>query len=189
MSIYVYTGDGAGKTTASIGLALRNAGQERYSVIIQFLKWFDSGELKIQEKLKPYYKIYQFGRKNWHGIKNLNEEDKKLCKQAFNFAKDLTKEKNLDLLILDEINLAMNTNLLEISEVVSYLKTIPKSLDIVLTGRDAPKEIIEIADIVTEMKTKKFQRNFRVLRNVSINDISNIIKYPKEMINKKGITY
>ena len=171
MVIYVYTGEGAGKTTNAIGLAVRTAGQKRYAVIIQFLKWYPTGEYKIQNRLKPYYRIYQFGRKGWHGKKNLKEKDKELCEGAFEFAKNLLKKKNLDLLVLDEINLAMAWGMLETEKVVKYLKEVKlnrKNLDVVLTGRYAPKNIIEIADVVNEIKS---------------------VKEPKEMITKKGINY
>ncbi|MBI5148330.1 cob(I)yrinic acid a,c-diamide adenosyltransferase [Candidatus Pacearchaeota archaeon] len=170
MVIYVYTGEGAGKTTNAIGLALRTAGHGKKAAVIQFLKWWKgTGEYKIQEKLLPYYQVFQFGREGWHGFGNLTEEDKKLCEQALEFSKSVVK-KGLDLLILDEINLAMFTGMLDEKKVLKYLEEMRsfKDLDIVLTGRYAPKRIIEIADVVNEIRT---------------------LKEPKEMITKEGINY
>ena len=80
MSIYLYTGEGAGKTTNALGLALRSVGHKHKVIIIQFLKWWkNTGEFKIARKLVPYYRIYQFGRRGWHGFKNLTEKDKELA--------------------------------------------------------------------------------------------------------------
>lgn len=167
--IYLYTGTGGGKTTNALGLALRSVGHKRKVVIIQFLKWWKNiGEYKIRKKLAPYYEIYQFGRKGWVGLKNLDERDKKLCKKALDFAKKILKEKKPHLLILDEINLALHCKLLKISEVVDFLKKVPKKTDVVLTGRYAPKRLIEIADFV----------------NVIVD-----VKHPKRIPTTKGIQY
>src|SRR5512137_498515 len=98
--IYVYTGEGAGKTTASLGLAMRSIGHKHKVIVIQFLKWWkQTGEYKIQKMLKPYYEVHQFGRKGWIGLKNLTEKDKKLAKKALNFAVSIAKKKKPHLLI------------------------------------------------------------------------------------------
>jgi len=167
MAIYVFTGKGAGKTTAALGMALRALGHNHKVIVIQFLKWWkNTGEYRIKNKLKSY-EIYQFGRKGWHGFKNLNKEDKKLAEKALEFAEKALKRKP-SLLILDELNLALYCKLIDIREVIKFLKKIPKNIDIVITGRNAPREIIAIADCVNEVK---------------------IIKYPKKIITKKGISY
>lgn len=167
--IYLYTGTGAGKTTNALGLALRSIGHKRKVIVIQFLKWWkNTGEYKIRKMLVPYYEIYQFGRKGWHGLSNLGEEDKKLAHNALRFAEKIVKEKKPHLLVLDEINLALHCKLLDVKEVLEFLDRIPKKTDVVLTGRFAPKELLDRAEFVNEIVD---------------------VKYPKEMVTTKGIQY
>jgi len=167
--IYLYTGTGAGKTTNALGLALRSIGHKHKVVIIQFLKWWkNTGEYKIRKMLAPYYEIYQFGRKGWHGLSNLGEEDKKLAEKALKFAEKIVREKKPHLLVLDEINLALHCKLLDVKEVLEFLDKIPKRTDVVLTGRYAPKELIDRAEFVNEIVD---------------------IKHPAEMVTTKGIQY
>jgi cob(I)alamin adenosyltransferase len=118
--------------------------------------------------LAPYYEIYQFGRKGWHGLSNLGEEDKKLAHMALRFAEKIVKEKKPHLLVLDEINLALHCKLLDVKEVLEFLDRIPKKTDVVLTGRFAPKELLDRAEFVNEIVD---------------------VKYPKEMVTTKGIQY
>jgi len=167
--IYLYTGTGAGKTANALGLALRSVGHKRKVIIIQFLKWWkNTGEYKIRRLLAPYYEIYQFGRKGWHGLGNLGEEDKKLAHKALEFAEKIVNKKKPHLLVLDEINLALYCKLLEVKEVLDFLKKVPKKTDVVLTGRYAPKELIERAEFVNEIVASK---------------------YPEEMVTTRGIQY
>ena len=167
--IYLYTGTGAGKTANALGLALRSIGHGHKVVIIQFLKWWkNTGEYKIQKMLAPYYEIYQFGRKDWIGLGNLGDEDKKLAEKALRFAEKVTKEKKPALLVLDEINLALYCQLLDSKEVIQFLDRIPEATDVVLTGRYAPKELKDRADFVNEVID---------------------IKSPKTMVTTEGIQY
>lgn len=167
--VYLYTGTGAGKTTNALGLALRSIGHKRKVVIIQFLKWWkNTGEYKIRKMLSPYYEIYQFGRRGWHGLGSLGEKDKKLAKKALRFAEKIVKEKKPHLLVLDEINLALYCKLLDIEEVLDFLDKIPKKTDVVLTGRYAPEELIKRAEFVNEIVE---------------------VKAPKELVKTKGIQY
>jgi cob(I)alamin adenosyltransferase len=167
--IYLYTGTGAGKTANALGLALRSVGHKHKVIIIQFLKWWkNTGEYKIRNTLAPYYEIYQFGRKGWHGLSKLNENDKKLTQKALKFAEKIVKEKKPNLLVLDEINLALSCKLLDVKEVLEFLDKIPKKTDVVLTGRYAPKELIDRAEFVNEVVA---------------------VKYPKEMVATKGVQY
>jgi len=166
--IYLYSGNGAGKTANALGLALRCIGHKKKVVIIQFLKWWKkTGEYKIRKRLYPYYEIYQFGRKGWIGLKNLDKKDKKLAERGLMLAKKMIKKKP-DLLVLDEINLALYCRLLDIKEVLEFLKKIPKKTTIVLTGRNAPKELVKRADFVNEIKD---------------------VKHPKAIATTKGIQY
>lgn len=167
--IYLYTGTGAGKTTNALGLALRAIGHKRRVVIIQFLKWWkNTGEYKVRHMLKSYYEIYQFGRKGWHGLSNLGEEDKKLAEKALKFAEKIVKEKKPHLLVLDEINLALHCNLLDVKDVIAFLNKLPAKTHVVLTGRYAPKELVDRADFVNEIVD---------------------IKHPRESVTTKGIQY
>jgi len=167
-TVYLYTGEGAGKTTNALGLALRCLGHGYKVVIIQFLKWWkNTGEYKFRKKMPSNYEIYQFGRRGWIGLKNLTEKDKTLCKKALNFAKKKAKEKPR-LLVLDEINLALDCKLLDVNEVIEFLKTVPKETNVVLTGRRAPKKLVEFADFVNEVID---------------------IKHPDEIPTDKGIQY
>jgi len=166
--IYLYTGNGAGKTCNALGLALRSIGHNQKVVIIQFMKWWKNiGEYKIRKKLYPYYEIYQFGRKGWVGLNNLNEKDKKLAEKGLRFAEKVLRKKP-DLLVLDEINLAVSCNLLDSKDVLEFLKKVPKKTTVVLTGRNAPKEIINRADFVNEITD---------------------LKHPKKIPTTKGIQY
>ena len=166
---YLYTGTGAGKTTNALGLALRSVGHKRKVVIIQFLKWWkNTGEYKIQNTLTPYYEIYQFGRRGWIGLGTLGEKDRKLAEKALKFAEKIAKQEKPDLLVLDEINLALHCKLLEAQQVLDLLDKIPKKTDVVLTGRYAPKELIDKVDFVNEVVD---------------------VKYPSEMVTTKGIQY
>ena len=179
--VYLYTGTGAGKTTNALGLALRSVGHERKVVIIQFLKWRkDIGEYRVQEKLKSYYEIYQFGRAAWLGekegrftysgeefrVERVGDTDKKMAEKALEFAKKVLKEKKPHLLILDEINLALHWKLLEVKDVFKLLEDIPTDTTIILTGRYAPRELVERADFVNVIEAVKTPKEFRLSEGV-----------------------
>jgi len=167
--IYLYTGTGGGKTANALGLALRSVGHERKVVIIQFLKWWkNTGEYKIRKKLQPFYEIHLFGREGWIGLDNLGEEDRRLTKEGLEFAKKIVEEKKPHLLVLDEINLALHCRMLEIEEVLEFLDSVPEETDVVLTGRYAPKRLVDRADFVNEVKD---------------------LKHPEEMVTTEGIQY
>jgi len=167
--IYLYTGTGAGKTANALGLALRSVGHKRKVVIIQFMKWWkNTGEYKIRDMLSPYYKIYQFGRKDWVGLSNLGDDDRTLAHKALEFAEKIVKEKKPNLLVLDEINLALYCNLLDLRDVMEFLEKLQKKTNVVLTGRYAPKELVDKADFANEVVA---------------------VKYPKDMVTTQGIQY
>ncbi|MBI2564482.1 cob(I)yrinic acid a,c-diamide adenosyltransferase [Candidatus Woesearchaeota archaeon] len=167
-TIYVWTGIGAGKTTSSLGVALREVGHGNNVIIIQFMKGRkDIGEYKIKKRLSPEYEIYQFGRTGWVNLKNPSLQDKKLAQQGLEFAKKAAKKKP-DLLVLDELNLVLAYGLLDTNEVLKFLDTIPPKTSVYITGRFAPLKLMERADYVTEFVT---------------------LKRPSEIIAKKGIEY
>ncbi|RLF42636.1 MAG: cob(I)yrinic acid a,c-diamide adenosyltransferase [Thermoplasmata archaeon] len=152
--VIVYTGEAQGKTTASLGVALRSIAHSKRVVIIQFMKGRkDTGEYLIKDVL-PNYEIYQFGRKDFVDLSNPDDEDKRLAREAINFAKEKLKEKPF-LLILDEINIACHINLIPIEDVMDLIKSKPEETNLILTGRYADEKLIELADIVTEMKEVK----------------------------------
>jgi len=151
-TVYLYTGEGAGKTTNALGLALRCLGHGYKVVIIQFLKWWkNTGEYKFRRKFSPNYQIYQFGRRGWIGLKNLGERDRELSVKALRFAEKVVRREKPRLLVLDEINLALDCKLLDVEDVIEFLKTVPKQTSVVLTGRRAPKELVAFADFVNEI--------------------------------------
>jgi cob(I)alamin adenosyltransferase len=166
-TIYLYTGEGGGKTANALGLALRCLGHGYKVVIIQFLKWWkNTGEYKFRNKFGPNYQIYQFGRKGWIGLKNLDERDRKLTAEALEFARNIVRQEKPRLLVLDEINLALDTKLLDVDEVIEFLKTVPKGTSVVLTGRRAPKELVKFADFVNEIIDVKHPKNIPTDRGI-----------------------
>lgn len=153
--IHVYTGPGQGKTQAALGLAMRALGHGYKVIVIQFMKGKDSGENLIQKKLSPLYEIYHFGRKKFVEKGKVDKQDVKLAKNALDFALEVAKKKKPDILILDEINVAIDFKLLDVKEVIDFLDKVPKGIEIVLTGRGMAKEIKEKADLVTVMQKVK----------------------------------
>lgn len=162
--IYLYTGDGAGKTTNALGLALRSLGHGHDVLVIQFMKWWENtGECKFTHR---NYMIYQYGREGWHGKDNLTKEDKHLAREGL--YRTWRCAPFYSLVILDELNLAVAWGLLEEEAVLEVLDDIVQYTDVVITGRHAPKALIDRADFVNEITT---------------------IKAPKEMVSKEGIQY
>ena len=154
--LYVYTGDGAGKTTSALGLALRSVGHKHMVIIIQFMKWSkDTGEYKIQKMLAPYYEIYQFGRAGWHGFKNLTETDRQMANNALKFSLEITRDKKPYLVILDELHLALYCRLLQIDSVLLVINKLLDISNVVSTGRFAPKKLLEQADYVFHISSEK----------------------------------
>lgn len=148
MRIHVYTGKGEGKTLVAFGLALRAIGNGKKVVIVQFMKGRNVGEYRVMRKL---CKVYQFGRKSFVNLKKPSEKDKKLAKKGVEFAKKV----KADMLVLDEINLALDTGLIDFDDVKDLLKKIPEKTVVVMTGRRANRKIIKMADLVTEMRYVK----------------------------------
>jgi len=157
--VQVYTGEGKGKTTAAFGLALRAIGRGLKVYIIQFIKGgFDYGELYIVDKL-PNLKLKAFGRGKFVTTKPAQKEDIQLAEEALALAQKVVKSGDYDIVILDEINVALELKLIETRKVVELIENKPKHVELVLTGRYAPEKIVEIADLVTEMKEIKHPFN------------------------------
>ena len=153
--IHVYTGDGGGKTTAALGVAMRALGQGKRVAMVQFMKGRkDIGEWKVQKKLRDFV-VYQFGRKEFVNMKKPSAKDIDLANQALGFAEgELIERFPPHLLILDEINLAAALGLIDVDDVLAMLKK-AKGIDVYMTGRRAPKKFIEAADFVTVVEDKK----------------------------------
>jgi len=154
--IQVYTGNGKGKTTAALGLALRAAGYKHKVYIGQFLKGQEYGELLSAKKLSPYITIEQFGRKGFiHVTKDPDEEDIKRAKRGLKKCLEAMLSRKYRIIILDEINVAVDLNLIAEEEIHEFLDKRPEDVEIILTGRYAPPSFLKRADLVTEMKEKK----------------------------------
>ena len=152
--LQIYTGNGKGKTTASLGLGLRAVGAGKKVLLIQFLKDGKSSEIKVIKKIKNF-EVKSFGKKGFVSKDNLIEKDYDLAMQGFNFAKESIKSKKYDLIVLDEINTANYFDLIKTEDLINLIKKIPSKMELILTGRKASKELIQIADLVTEMKEIK----------------------------------
>jgi cob(I)alamin adenosyltransferase len=149
--IHVYTGNGKGKTTAALGLAMRAAGHGFRVYMIQFMKGrINYGELETAN-LIPNLTMKQFGRPDFVSKDNPDPEDIRLAHEGFEHAKDIIFSNNYDIVILDEINVAMDFNLISTDEVLALLTRRPATVELILTGRDCPRQIVKIADYVTEM--------------------------------------
>jgi cob(I)alamin adenosyltransferase len=153
--VQVYTGDGKGKTSAAFGLAIRALGRGLKVYVIQFIKGgFDYGELRTIEQLSNL-ELKAFGSGKFITEKPPKEEDVILAKEAFEFAKKIIAKGEYDIVVLDEVNVALNLRLITVEEVLNLLENKPKHVELILTGRNAPTEIVEVADLVTEMKEIK----------------------------------
>jgi len=154
--IQVYTGNGKGKTTAALGLALRAVGRELKVFIIQFMKGGGPyGEHLAAPRLAPYLTIVQTGREGWVNRENPDPEDVRLAREALAMAERAVAEGEYDLVILDEVNGAVSFGLIGVDDVLALMKRKQPSVELVLTGRNAADRVIEAADLVTEMREIK----------------------------------
>jgi cob(I)alamin adenosyltransferase len=154
--IQVYTGNGKGKTTAALGLALRAAGRELKVCMIQFMKGGGPyGEHLAAPRLAPFLTIIQTGREGWVNRDNPDPEDKRLAREALDLAGRTVTGGEYDLVILDEVNGAVAFGLVTVDEVLALIERKPANVELVLTGRNADEQIIAAADLVTEMREIK----------------------------------
>jgi len=160
--IYIYTGEGKGKTTAAIGMAIRAAGAGFKVYIAQFLKSGKYSEIKALQRFNNIL-IEQFGGKNFITTKIISQKDIERAWKGLENVREKILSREFKLIILDEINMALHLKLINVKEVINLLKARDENTDIVLTGRYAPQELIEMADLVTEMKEIKhyFKRGIR----------------------------
>ena len=166
--VQVYTGNGKGKTSAAFGLALRATGRGLKVCIIQFIKGgFDYGELYVADKL-PGLKLKAFGRGKFVSEKKPDKEDVDLAEEALKTAEEAVKSREYDVIVLDEVNVALNLKLIRTERVLQLIKEKPAQTELVLTGRKASKEIIEVADLVTEMVEVKhpYNKGFKARKGI-----------------------
>ncbi len=156
--VIVYTGGGKGKTTAALGMALRAAGYNHKVCIIQFIKGsWPYGEMESLKRLEPEVELVIVG-KGFVGIiddKSPREDHEKIAKEAIKISKEKIQSGNYNIVILDEVNYAINLNLINVKDVLDLIKSKPENLNLVLTGNHAKKEVVDAADLVTEMKEIK----------------------------------
>ncbi len=154
--IQIYTGNGKGKTTAAIGQAVRAAGSGLRTFIIQFMKEYPYNEIASLKNLDKWINILQVCGDDFVYKKELPpEEEIKKAKAALNIAKNKMLSGCYSLIILDEVCVAIYFKLLNVNEILPLLDEKPKDVELILTGRYCPKELIDKADLVTEMKEIK----------------------------------
>ena len=156
--VIVYTGGGKGKTSAALGLVLRAVGYNHKVCMVQFVKGsWHYGELDSAKRLAPEFEMITAG-KGFVGIlddKSPREEHVKAANDTLMISKEKIASGKFDVVILDEIDYAIQLELLKLDDVIDLIKSKPTELDLVLTGNHAAQEVIELADLVTEMKEIK----------------------------------
>lgn len=169
--IIVYTGKGKGKTTAALGMALRAIGYNYKICMIQFIKGsWHYGEMSSSKRLEPEFELTAVGR-GFVGIlddKTPKEIHQKIAQEAIQISKEKILSGKYDIVILDEINYAVDLGLVDTRQVLDLIKSKPDNVSLVLTGNHVKQEIVDAADLVTEMKEIKhpFQRGIRAKKGI-----------------------
>ena len=169
--VIVYTGKGKGKTTSALGIVLRAVGYGKKIGMIQFIKGsWHYGEMYSSKRLEPEFEMIAVG-KGFVGILDdvsSRNEHEMVAMEALKISKEKINSGNYDIIILDEINYAVNLKLIKIEDIISLIKSKPENVDLILTGNHAKSELIEIADLVTEMKEIKhpFQKGIKAKKGI-----------------------
>ncbi len=154
--LQIYTGNGKGKTTAALGLALRAAGHGFKTYVAQFLKAQPTGEIEAAKKLAPLIRIEQFGREGFITVKDgPDDQDVSLARAGLARALEAMLSGDYRIVVLDEVNTAVHFKILSERDVLDFIDKRPAAVELVLTGRYAPDSFIDRADLVTEMKDVK----------------------------------
>lgn len=167
--IQIYTGNGKGKTTAAIGQAVRAAGFGLKTYIAQFMKEFPYNELNSLKHLKNWITIEQFCGDEFVYKRELpGEEDLTKAKKGLQTAQEKMLSGEYDLILLDEAIVAIYFKLIETEELIEIMKLKPEKVELILTGRYCPEELIKLADLVTEMKEVKhyYQEGIKSRRGI-----------------------
>jgi cob(I)alamin adenosyltransferase len=153
--ILVTTGDGKGKTTAALGTAFRAAGHGQNVAIVQFMKGkWTYGEIFAIQRFPNMYLARSGSGFTW--LKEGLDEDRELAAGAWELCKELAASRDYDLLVMDELNYALDYGFLDVGDVVRFLESEkPEELSVIITGRRAKQEIVDVADTVTEMRVVK----------------------------------
>ncbi len=156
--VHVYTGDGKGKTTAAIGLGIRALGRGMKVLMIQFLKGRNTGEILVLESLKPGFEVYR-NKETVKFTNQMNQAELEACREdirnGFQYALAAAKSGDWNLIILDEMMAAISIGAISTAEALSFIEYKPEELEVVLTGRNAPAELIQRADYVSEIQAVK----------------------------------
>ena len=167
----VYTGKGKGKTTAALGIVLRAIGYGKKICMIQFIKGsWHYGEMYSSKRLEPEFEMVAIG-KGFVGIiddKSSKEDHENIANKAIKISREKIQSGKYDIIILDEINYAIKLGLIKVEDVIDLIKSKPEKLDLVLTGNYAVNEIIDLADLVTEMREIKhpFQKGIKARKGI-----------------------
>ncbi len=153
--VQVYTGDGKGKTTCALGLAVRAVGQGFKVAMLQFLKGRETGESRAAMRLAPEMTLRFYGRPGLVNLKSPAKDDLARVREAWEAATQVLAAGEYDLVILDEINLALAHGLIPLEAALGALRQRPPWVEVVLTGRRAPQALIDLADLVTEMVPRR----------------------------------
>ena len=153
--VLVHTGNGKGKTTAAFGQALRAVGQGLRVCVIQFMKGRKYGEFLAAERYLPNLTIHLSGLDSFVMRDKPAPVDIELARKGLDMAREAVSSGNYDMVILDEINVAVDFKLIPLEEVINLIRNKPAALDLVLTGRYAAPEIMELADTVSEVREIK----------------------------------
>lgn len=157
--VMVITGNGKGKTTSAFGQALRAIGQGYKVCIIQFMKARKYGEILAAEKYLPELVYYQFGLDSFVMRENPAQVDVDLAREGFAKAREIVQSNQFNMVILDEINVAVDFKLIPEEDLLGLIKNKPPDLDLVLTGRYATERVKEMADLVSEVTELKHHYN------------------------------
>lgn len=153
--VQIYTGDGKGKTTAAIGLAVRSVGRDLKVYLGQFMKCSEHGEHKALKRFSDGITLEQFGSGKFQIGGKPDKEEKEKAKKGLDKVKEALVSKEYYIVIADEICVAHHFGLLELEDILELFESRPENVELVLTGRKASEELIERADLVTEMKEIK----------------------------------
>ncbi len=154
-TVQVYTGDGKGKTTASLGLGLRAWGHGRKVLYIQFMKGrINYGELEAAKKMDGY-DVIQMGRETFVSKENPDPVDVEMAQDGFKLLQEKIGSGEYDMIVADELNVALDYGLVELEPIIDLIKNKPPELELVITGRNAHPDVVELADLVSEVREVK----------------------------------
>lgn len=156
--VHIYTGDGKGKTTAAIGLGIRACGRGFRVLMVQFLKGADTGEIHTLKKLEPGFMLYrgaEIKKFTWNMTSEELKQTAQIQQDILIYAAIEVMSGSWDMIIMDEVMGAIAAGMLQPQDIARLIEGKPEGLEFVLTGRNAPAELIELADYVSEIKAVK----------------------------------